>query len=51
MGCKRILFDSNYLAALRRPNLALNWEGIEAVMEGGILTKKGIYPDILTNFD
>ena len=51
MGCKRILFDSNYLAALGRPNLALNWDGIEAVTEGGILTKKGIYPDILTNFD
>ena len=51
MGCKRILFDSNYLAALGRSNLALNWDGIEAVTEGGILTKKGIYPDILTNFD
>ena len=51
MGCKRILFDSNYLAALRRPNLALNWDGIEAITEGGILSKKGIYPDILTNFD
>jgi cation diffusion facilitator CzcD-associated flavoprotein CzcO len=51
MGCKRILFDTNYLAALHRPNLALNWDGIEVVTEGGILTKKGIYPNILTKFD
>lgn len=41
MGCKRVLYDANYLAALRRPNLALNWDGIEAVTEVGIITKKG----------
>ncbi|TFK35451.1 hypothetical protein BDQ12DRAFT_688163 [Crucibulum laeve] len=40
-GCKRIIFDTNYLAALHRPNLTLNWDGIESIVEAGILTKKG----------
>ncbi|TFK35452.1 hypothetical protein BDQ12DRAFT_688167 [Crucibulum laeve] len=41
VGCKRILIDTHYLAALHRPNLVLNWEGIESIAETGIITKKG----------
>ncbi|KAK0455286.1 FAD/NAD-P-binding domain-containing protein [Desarmillaria tabescens] len=41
LGCKRLIFDTDYLAALHRPNLSLNWDGIESVFEGGIVTKKG----------
>ncbi|KAJ7612176.1 hypothetical protein FB45DRAFT_843471 [Roridomyces roridus] len=41
LGCKRLLFDNNYLAALHRPNLSLNWEGIQKVEEGGLVTRKG----------
>ncbi|KAJ7232037.1 hypothetical protein B0H12DRAFT_1076986 [Mycena haematopus] len=41
-GCKRMLQDSNYLAALHRPNLSLNWDGIESVFEHGIITQKGV---------
>ncbi|KAF8209463.1 hypothetical protein K438DRAFT_1960460 [Mycena galopus ATCC 62051] len=41
LGCKRVIFDTNYLAALHRPNLQLNWDGIETICEDGIVTKKG----------
>ncbi|KAF8162664.1 hypothetical protein B0H34DRAFT_289614 [Crassisporium funariophilum] len=41
LGCKRVIFDTDYLAALHRPNLDLNWDGIEAIVEEGVLTKKG----------
>ncbi|KAF9470688.1 FAD/NAD(P)-binding domain-containing protein [Pholiota conissans] len=41
MGCKRIIFDSNYLSALHRPNLDLNYDGIDTIVEDGILTKTG----------
>lgn len=41
LGCKRILLDSNYLAALHRPNVRLNWDGIEAINRTGIITKTG----------
>ncbi|KAF7358999.1 hypothetical protein MSAN_01240600 [Mycena sanguinolenta] len=40
-GCKRLIFDSNFLAALHRPNLKLNWDGIQSICEDGIITKKG----------
>ncbi|KDR82144.1 hypothetical protein GALMADRAFT_222024 [Galerina marginata CBS 339.88] len=40
-GCKRIIFDSGYLEALHRPNLELNWDGIDSIFEDGILTKTG----------
>ena len=40
-GCKRILFDTDYLAALHQDNVGMNWDGIESINETGILTKKG----------
>jgi hypothetical protein len=42
IGCKRILVDTNYLSALNRPNVAMNWEGIQEITENGIKTKKGV---------
>ncbi|KAL0571882.1 hypothetical protein V5O48_010072 [Marasmius crinis-equi] len=40
-GCKRLIMDRNrYLKCLHRPNVRLNWDGIEAVTEKGMLTKK-----------
>jgi hypothetical protein len=41
IGCKRLLFDTDYLAALHRPNLTLNSDGIETIVEDGIVTTKG----------
>ncbi|KAJ6500902.1 hypothetical protein C8R45DRAFT_83312 [Mycena sanguinolenta] len=41
IGCKRLIFDTGYLKALHRPNLKLNWDGIQSVCEDGIITKKG----------
>ncbi|KAJ7127550.1 hypothetical protein C8R43DRAFT_696039 [Mycena crocata] len=41
LGCKRVIFDTNFLAALHRPNLSLNWDGIQSITEDGIITKKG----------
>ncbi|KAJ7290271.1 hypothetical protein C8J57DRAFT_1164511 [Mycena rebaudengoi] len=41
LGCKRIIFDTNFLGALKRPNMSLNWDGIQSITEDGIITKKG----------
>ncbi|KAJ7020477.1 hypothetical protein C8F04DRAFT_1143915 [Mycena alexandri] len=41
LGCKRVIFDTNFLAALHRPNLLLNWDGIQSISEDGITTAKG----------
>ncbi|KAF8209461.1 hypothetical protein K438DRAFT_1960458 [Mycena galopus ATCC 62051] len=41
LGCKRIIINQNYLEALHRPNLNLNWDGIQSIYEEGIVTKKG----------
>ncbi|KAJ7334902.1 hypothetical protein DFH08DRAFT_785005 [Mycena albidolilacea] len=41
LGCKRMIFDTNFLGALHRPNLKLNWDGIQSICEDGIITKKG----------
>ncbi|KAJ7221358.1 hypothetical protein GGX14DRAFT_514350 [Mycena pura] len=41
LGCKRLIFDTNYLPALHRPNVNLNWEGIQSISEDGIVTKQG----------
>ncbi|KAG2158300.1 uncharacterized protein EDB93DRAFT_1238066 [Suillus bovinus] len=40
-GCKRIVLDSNYLAALHQPNIDLNWTGIQEIVEDGIVLKTG----------
>ncbi|KAF9442531.1 FAD/NAD(P)-binding domain-containing protein [Macrolepiota fuliginosa MF-IS2] len=41
MGCKRVIFDTNFLEALHRPNLDLNWDGVDRIIEDGIITQKG----------
>ncbi|KAJ7184677.1 hypothetical protein C8R46DRAFT_465199 [Mycena filopes] len=41
LGCKRVIFDTNFLAALHRPNLSLNWDGIQSICEDGIITNTG----------
>ncbi|KAF9077089.1 hypothetical protein BDP27DRAFT_1414210 [Rhodocollybia butyracea] len=41
MGCKRVIFDTNYLASLHRPNVSMDWDGIESITEHGIITKTG----------
>ncbi|KAF9024200.1 FAD/NAD(P)-binding domain-containing protein, partial [Hymenopellis radicata] len=41
LGCRRVIFDTDYLAALHRPNLTLNWNGIDSIVEDGIITKTG----------
>ncbi|KAG1805549.1 uncharacterized protein BJ212DRAFT_1304008 [Suillus subaureus] len=40
-GCKRLVLDSNYLAALHQPNVDLNWTGIQEFVEDGIVLKTG----------
>ncbi|KAJ6613685.1 hypothetical protein B0H10DRAFT_2047523 [Mycena sp. CBHHK59/15] len=41
LGCKRVVFDTNFLAALHRPNVSLNWDRIQSICDDGIITKKG----------
>ncbi|KAJ7255837.1 hypothetical protein B0H12DRAFT_1218728 [Mycena haematopus] len=40
-GCKRLLLDTNFLQSLHRPNIELNFDGIQSIYEDGIVTKKG----------
>lgn len=40
-GCKRIIVDPGYLKSLHRPNVSLNWDGIETVVPEGIRMKTG----------
>ncbi|KAL4250045.1 FAD-binding Monooxygenase Superfamily protein [Abortiporus biennis] len=42
VGCKRIVFGASYLKALHRPNMEINYDGIQEISEDGIVTKKGI---------
>ncbi|KAJ7494237.1 hypothetical protein B0H11DRAFT_929851 [Mycena galericulata] len=46
VGCKRVTYDTNYLSSLARPNLALAWDPIQSISEGGIRSMEG-----LTSFD
>ena len=41
-GCKRILFSSEYLPTLQRPNVELVTEGIERLSQRGIVTDDGV---------
>ncbi|KAJ7758295.1 hypothetical protein B0H16DRAFT_649863 [Mycena metata] len=41
VGCKRVVYDTNYLASSARPNLSLTWESIESIHDSGIVTKSG----------
>lgn len=40
-GCKRIIVDPKYLKSLHRPNVSLNWDGIEGIVEEGVKLKTG----------
>ena len=41
VGCKRIIIDPGYLKALYRPNISINFDGIESLTEEGIKTATG----------
>jgi hypothetical protein len=41
IGCRRILYDVGYLAALHHSNVTLRSNDIEAIVEDGIVTKTG----------
>ncbi|KAF9024211.1 FAD/NAD(P)-binding domain-containing protein [Hymenopellis radicata] len=40
-GCKRLIVNAGYLESLHRPNMRMNWDGIDSIVEDGIVTKKG----------
>ncbi|KAA1469509.1 FAD/NAD(P)-binding domain-containing protein [Dentipellis sp. KUC8613] len=40
-GCRRIVVDPSYLASLHRPNVSLEWEAIESIVEDGLKLKSG----------
>ncbi|KAJ7061553.1 hypothetical protein C8F01DRAFT_1369071, partial [Mycena amicta] len=42
LGCKRIVYDTNYLPSLGRPNMSLCWDPIERITEEGIVTANGL---------
>lgn len=42
VGCKRILFSSNYFPSLTQPNVHLVTEGIEAITPAGVRTRDGV---------
>jgi cation diffusion facilitator CzcD-associated flavoprotein CzcO len=41
VGCKRIVVDPGYLECLNWPNVKLNYDGIERIVEEGIKLKTG----------
>ncbi|KAF8636867.1 hypothetical protein AX16_010925 [Volvariella volvacea WC 439] len=41
VGCKRIVYDTGYFAALHKPNLTPKWDGISKFDKDGIVTKTG----------
>src|SRR5207245_4566861 len=41
VGCKRILFSSNYLPSLEQPNVDVITDGIESITPHGVRTKDG----------
>ena len=45
-GCKRILFSSEFLPALQRPNVELITDGITRVTEKGIVTSDGVEREV-----
>ena len=46
VGCKRILFSSNYLPALTQPNVDVVTEGIDEITPTGVRTKDGVSHDV-----
>jgi hypothetical protein len=43
LGCKRIVFDAGYLKAMHKPNMSMNFDGIQSIVEDGIITKTGMF--------
>ncbi|KAG7086270.1 hypothetical protein E1B28_002236 [Marasmius oreades] len=41
LGCKRVIFDTDYLKCLHRPNVTMNWDGIQSITEDGVITTTG----------
>ena len=41
-GCKRPVLDAGILESLRRPNVIVNWEGVDSITSSGITTKANI---------
>ncbi|KAF7358972.1 hypothetical protein MSAN_01237600 [Mycena sanguinolenta] len=41
VGCKRVVFDTDYLPSLARPNMSIVWDPIESITEDGLRTKEG----------
>ena len=46
LGCKRRIYDPDYLATLRRGNVELLPEGIREVTETGIISEKGKWDEV-----
>ena len=42
MGCKRVLFSSDYYPAMAAPNVRLETTGIDAITPGGVRTVDGV---------
>ncbi|KAJ7581205.1 hypothetical protein C8J56DRAFT_866490 [Mycena floridula] len=40
-GCKRLIVDPGYLSCLKRPNVTVNWDGIESIEANAIKLKTG----------
>ena len=41
IGCKRLIFDYNYIPSLNDPRVDIKNQGIDRVVENGILLKNG----------
>ncbi|KIL65745.1 hypothetical protein M378DRAFT_125196 [Amanita muscaria Koide BX008] len=41
LGCKRALFDADYLDSLHRPNVSVCLDGIQEIVRDGIVTRNG----------
>ncbi|RDB25927.1 Baeyer-Villiger monooxygenase [Hypsizygus marmoreus] len=41
LGCKRVIFDTDYLSTLHQDNVEVNWSGIAGMVEDGIVTPQG----------
>ncbi|KAG6900840.1 hypothetical protein C0993_000159, partial [Termitomyces sp. T159_Od127] len=41
LGCRRIIFNTDYLSTLHRSNVHLDYGGIASIVEDGIVTQKG----------
>ncbi|KAF7295788.1 hypothetical protein HMN09_01121600 [Mycena chlorophos] len=41
LGCKRIVYDTNYLPSLARPNMELSYDAIQEITPEGIRTSAG----------